>query len=210
MTISTQKFLEINDIRQGALILKNNTIRAVLMISSLNFDLKSQEEKESIIFQFQSFLNSLDFSIQIISQTRKLNITSYLDKLKEIEKKQTNKLLKIQTSEYSRFINGLVSGGAIMSKFFYIVVPYSLVETKGIDLTKKIKTSSKELTEQEFKRMNNQLSQRLMFVASGIKRCGSNVIALNTTQLIDLFWTTHHPLQAEQGYYPKIPDDLIN
>lgn len=212
MKNSTQKFLEISDIKQGVLILKDNNIRGVLMVSSVNFDLKSQEEQEATIFQFQNFLNSLDFTIQIISQTRKINITSYLDKLKELEKKQTNEMLKMQTIEYRKFIKELAIGGSVMTKYFYVIVPYHLFETEGIDVSKKVgfQQSSKTLSEDDFKRMKGQLGQRMGFLAAGLQRCGLSVFALNTAQLIDLFWSTHHPLQAEQGYYPEIPDELIN
>ena len=81
---STQQFLEIDQIREGMLILKNKALRAVMMVSSLNFALKSDDEQTSIIYQFQEFLNSLDFSCQILIQSRRLNITGYLDKLKEV------------------------------------------------------------------------------------------------------------------------------
>ena len=100
MKSSTQEFLEIDQIREGVIVLKNKGLRGALMVSSLNFALKSEEEQNAIIYQFQNFLNSLDFSCQIIIQSRKLNITGYLDKLKDLEKKQKNELLKAQTGEY--------------------------------------------------------------------------------------------------------------
>jgi hypothetical protein len=137
-----------------------------------------------------------------------LNITTYLDKLKELEKKQTNELLKIQTTEYRKFIKQLVVGGSIMSKYFYVVVPYYLFETEGIDTKKRIATTAKALSEEDFQRMTIQLNQRLNFLAVGLRRCGLAVSSLNTAQLIDLFWSIHHPLQAEQGYYPEIPDEF--
>jgi len=130
------------EIKEGIIILKNNTLKAVMMVSSLNFALKSQEEQESIIYQFQEFLNSLDFSCQILVQSRKLNITGYLEKLKDLEKKQTNELLKVQTGEYRKFIEELIGGGSIMSKNFYVIVPYSILETKGITTAKKNKENN--------------------------------------------------------------------
>src|SRR3990167_8627543 len=96
---STQDFLEIDQIREGVVILKNKALRAIMMVSSLNFALKSDEEQGSIIAQFQEFLNSLDFSCQIVIQSRRLNITGYIDTLKELEAKQTNELLRAQTGE---------------------------------------------------------------------------------------------------------------
>src|SRR3989344_859150 len=128
---STQDFLELQDIREGILILKNNDIRGVLMVSSTNFALKSEEDQAAIVYAFQSFLNSLDFSCQIIIQSRKTNITPYLDSLKFLQEGQTNELLKIQTSSYIEFIKELVHGNAIMTKNFYVVVPYALTAILG-------------------------------------------------------------------------------
>src|SRR3989344_5326224 len=132
MDNATQQFLEIKDIREGILLLKNNTIRGVLMVSSINFALKSEEEQTAIIYAFQSFLNSLDFFCQIVVQSRKINITPYLDSLKDLEEKQTNYLLKKQTSSYREFIKNMVVGDTIMTKNFYVVVPYSLIEIFGM------------------------------------------------------------------------------
>ena len=136
---STQQFLEIDQIREGVMILKNKALRAVMMVSSLNFALKSDEEQSAIIYQFQNFLNSLDFPCQIIIQSRKLNITGYLDKVKDLELKQKNELLKVQTKEYYNFINELVSTGTIMSKSFFVVIPFTLLETKGVSPIKLLK-----------------------------------------------------------------------
>jgi len=132
---STQQFLEIDQIREGIIILKNKALRGVIMVSSLNFALKSEDEQNAIIYQFQNFLNSLDFSIEIVIQSRRLNITGYLEKLKELEGKQENELLRIQTADYRKFIQGLIAGGAIMSKNFFVVVPFALVEIPGIKKT---------------------------------------------------------------------------
>jgi len=122
--ISTQQFLEIKQIREGIVVLKDKSLRGVLMVSSLNFALKSEEEQRAIIYQFQDFLNSLDFPCQILVQTRRLNITGYLDKLKELEEKQENELLKIQTKGYREFIAGMIKGGSIMTKTFFVIVPF--------------------------------------------------------------------------------------
>ena len=124
---STQDFLEFDQLKEGVLILKNKGLRIILMVSSLNFALKSSEEQDAIIYQFQNFLNSLDFSIQIIVPSRRLNITGYLDKLTEIEKKEENELLQVQISEYRKFIKKIIGGGAIMQKSCYVVVPFSII-----------------------------------------------------------------------------------
>jgi len=87
---STQDFLEIDQIREGVIVLKSKALRGILMISSLNFALKSTEEQETIIYQFQNLLNSFDFSVQIVIQSRKMNITGYLDQIEALRDKQTN------------------------------------------------------------------------------------------------------------------------
>ena len=205
--ISTQEFLEIDQIKQGVLVLKSKAFRAVLVVSSLNFALKSEEEQKATIYQFQNFLNSLDFSLEIIIQSRKVNLTGYLEKLKEMEAKQKNELLKLQTIEYRNFIESLIAGGSILSKNFFVVVPFTLLEIPGMK-TKQQKTDSFTITEEKFQRAKTQLWQRTEFIALGLKRCGLQCAPLNTPELIELFWSLYHPEQAEQGYYPLIPPEL--
>lgn len=206
--IPTQQFLEIEQIRNSVLVLRNKTIRGVLLVSSVNFALKSLEEQESIIYQFQNFLNSLDFSCQIVCQSRKLNITGYIDKVKELEKNQTNQLLKIQTEDYRNFIEELIESQNIIVKNFFVVIPYSSIEATGLNVPRK--NQQAELTEKVFNRCKDQLMQRMEFVAMGLKRCGLQSMPLTTVELIELFWSTHHPKEAEFGYYPEIPEELIN
>ncbi len=203
--IPTQQFLEFDQIREGIIILKNKGLRGVLMVSSLNFALKPQEEKDALIYLFQDFLNSLDFPLEIYVQSRKLNITGYLDKLKELEQKQQNELLKAQTISYRQFIEQLVSEGTIMTKNFYCVVPFALGEM-GIGGGKK---AIAQLTEEAFQRAKTQLWQRMEFVALGLKRMGLRAIPLTSAELIELFWALHHPQEAEVGYFPEVPPELL-
>tara|TARA_Y100000310_G_C20623918_1_gene784815 strand:- start:995 stop:1645 length:651 start_codon:yes stop_codon:yes gene_type:complete len=210
---STQQFLEISQIKEGVIVLKNHALRGVLMVSSLNFALKSEEEQNAIIYQFQSFLNSLDFSLQIVVQSRKLNITGYLDKIKELEKKQKNELLKVQTTDYRNFIKELIKGGSIMAKSFFIVVPFTLFETKtkkatGLKELLKPSQIAGTLTKSQFQRTKSQLWQRMEFVALGLRRTGLRSVPLNTSELIELFWAYHHPAEAEVGYYPELPPEI--
>lgn len=204
---TTQQLLEIEDIKEGVVILKNKALRGVIMVSSLNFALKSEEEQNAIIYQFQSFLNSLDFSIEIVVQSRRLNITGYLDKLKEFEQRQENELLKIQTADYRKFIQDLIAGGSIMSKNFFVVVPFTLIEIPGLRAAKKQPTAV--FSEERFQQAKSQLWQRMEFVALGLRRCGLQCIPLNTAELIELFWSSYHPEEAEVGYYPEIPPEII-
>lgn len=210
--IPTQQFLEIEDVREGIVILKNKSLRGIIMVSSQNFALKSADEQQAIIYQFQNFLNSLDFSLQIVVQSRRLNITGYFEKLKELENKQKNELLKIQTADYRNFIKDLIAGSAIMSKNFFVVVPFAQMEIPGTAGTKSFfkKQPAGELQENEFNRAKAQLWQRMEFVALGLRRCGLQCVPLNTAESIELFWVLYHPQEAEVGYYPEIPSELIH
>lgn len=209
---SAQDFLEIETIKDGIVILKNKTLRSVLSVSSLNFALKSEEEQNSILFQFQNFLNSLDFSCQILVQSRKLNMIGYLDKLEGIEKAEENSLLKNQIAEYRKFLDSIIQKSSIMQKNFYIVVPFSILETRGLSPIQKGKQLNKKitsLTDQEFDLAKNQLLQRVEFTILGLRDLGISAIPLDNYELAELFWSTHHQLEAENGYYPVIPEELL-
>jgi len=211
-TSPTQQFLEFKQIREGVVVLKNRTLRGILMVSSINFDLKSEEEQRAIIYQFQSFLNSLDFSCQILVRSRRLNITGYFDKLKELEKQQENELLKVQTAEYRKFVESIVEEGTIMRKEFFIVVPFTLSEAAGLTgggLKGLLGKGGVGMSEEVFQRCREQLWQRMEFVAIGLRRCGLTAVPLTTPEIIELFWSWHHPREAEVGYYPEILPELI-
>jgi hypothetical protein len=210
--LSTQQFLEIEQIREGIIVLTNKGLRAVMMVSSINFALKSEAEQQAIIYQFQDFLNSLDFSCQILVQSRRLNITGYLDKLKDLEKKQSTELLQVQTTEYRKFIESLVTAGTIMTKSFFVIIPYYGISEEGLKAGKKLFKAGlpkiPELTEESFQRGKQQLWQRMEFVALGLRRCGLQAIPLTSPEIIELFWGLYHPKEGEFGYYPELPPEL--
>ncbi len=208
---STQGFLPIEQIREGVIVLKSKALRGILMVSSINFSLKSRDEQQAIVQRFQGFLNTLDFSCQIVVQSRRLNLTGYLEKLEELEKEQEEELLRIQTREYRSFIKELLTQGNIMSKKFFVVVPFTLWETKGEKGNKFSlkKANAPQLTENTFQRCKNQLWQRMEFVAMGLRNCGLQSVPLRSSEIIELFWTLHHPREAEVGYYPVVPPELI-
>jgi len=213
MAASTQDFLEFEEIREGTIILKNRSIRGLLLVSSMNFALKSDDEQDAIIFQFQNFLNSLDFSLQIIIHSRRLNITGYLDRLSTLAAEQTNALLKKQTEEYLAFVESMLAEGSIYSKTFFVIVPFSVLEIrKTVDqkrgLLKKPKLVG-SLTDEEFERMKTQLWQRMEYLALGLRRMGLHVAPLNSEEIIELLWTWYHPEQSEVGYYPQVPPELL-
>jgi type IV secretory pathway VirB4 component len=206
MQAPTQIVLEFDKIREGVIVMKDKSLRGILMVSSLNFELKSEEEQNAIIWQFQNFLNSLDFSVQILVQTKRVNITGYLDKLKELEEKQENELLKIQISEYRKFIKELIGGGEIFTKNFFVIVPFHPLELPGM---KEKKEKVVKLDEERFQRAKAQLWERMEFVAMGLSRCGLQCHLLDSSQIIELLWSLYHPEEAEVGYYPEIPPEII-
>ncbi len=209
MATTTQEFLELDEIREGMVVLKNRTVRGVMLVSSQNFALKSDEEQDAVIAQFQSFLNSLDFSVQIVVQSRKLNLTGYLDQLKELEVNQKNDLLKALTQDYHAFVERLIAGSSIMTKNFFVVVPFSLLETVSLDSQRHIPKITGSLSDDDLQRMKTQLWQRMELVALGLRRMGLKIAPLNSEELIELFWSWHHPKESEVGYYPEIPPEII-
>lgn len=208
--VPSQQFMPVEQIREGVMVMKDKSLKGVLLVSSLNFALKSEDEQMAIVYQFQNFLNSLDFSCQIVVNSRRVNITGYIDKIKELENKQKNELLKIQTAEYKAFIEEIVANGSIMSKNFYVVVPYfpmtELPNITGIGSSKENKAG---LTEKKFQTGKYQLWQRMEYVSLGIRRCGLKSANLGSEELIELLWGLHHPKQAELGYYPDLPPEVI-
>ncbi len=196
--ISTLKYVDIQTIKDGVVVLKNGSLRSVLLVSSINFDLKSSDEQRAIIGAYQNFLNSLDFPIQIVINSRKLNIRPYLEQLKESEKGQRNELLKIQTAEYRAFVQHLTEVTNIMSKSFYIVVPFSPIESNTGGILSKLSSllnPSQVVTERRevFETYKNQLYQRVEHVAAALSGTGLNFTTLDTDELIELFYNSYNP-----------------
>jgi len=206
--IPTQNFIPVEKIKEGIMILKNQSLRGVIVVSSLNFGLKSAEEQTAIIYQFQNFLNSLDFQIQILVESRRINMTGYIEKLKNMEKGQKNELLKMQTAEYIKFIEEIIGGGSIMTKSFYITVPYFPLTELTSFIPEGEGVNKEQLTEQKFQAAKYQLYQRMEYIALGLRRCGLKSAPLNTAEIIELLWSNYHPQEAEYGYYPELPPEL--
>lgn len=198
-TGSTQDILKFAEIREGVVILKDGNLRQVLLCSSINFDLKSEQEQDAIIFRYQSFLNSLEFPIQILMQSKKLDLSNYLAKLDKVSKEQTNELLRYQTEDYVNFARKLVDIANIMDKRFYVVIPY-LVPPK-MD-TSKIRSKDYQgvatLTYDEFKKYQTELGDRVQVVQSGLGSIGVRTVLLNTQQLIELYYNVYNPEEASK------------
>lgn len=195
---STLRFVDVSEIRDGIIILRNGSLRAILGVSSINFDLKSTDEQEGIILQFQGFLNSLDFPIQFLITSRKLNIQPYLETLTKHESGQINELLRIQISEYRDFIENLTKVSNIMSKRFYIVIPFFPIEANKrsfFDTLSSIISPQKTiLYKQElFETYKNQLFQRVDHVSEGLSGTGLHMLFLKTSEVIELLHNSYNP-----------------
>ncbi|HVT75367.1 MAG TPA: hypothetical protein VHD69_03095 [Candidatus Paceibacterota bacterium] len=200
---TTQDFVPIKEIRQGIVVLKDESLRAIVMASSLNFALKSADEQQSIIMQFQNFLNSLDFSVQIFIQSRKLDIRPYIALLENRLREQVSDLLKIQTREYIQFIKNFTENSNIMTKTFFVVVPYSPASINAGTVTsilgkKKTAAEGAEQRIAEFEEHRSQLEQRVGVVTQGLVRCGIRTIELGTEEIVELFYKIFNPGDTEK------------
>lgn len=204
MTISkaTQDFVPVKEIRDGIVTLKNGSIAAVLMVSSINFTLKSQDEQQAIIYQFQSFLNSLDFSIQISIQSRALDIRPYIALLEERYKNELGDLMKIQIREYISFIKNFVDQSNIMTKNFFVVIHFlpAIIDTKKNPFNKQKNGSKTKLD--SFEENRTQLEQRINTVSQGLIRCGIRSVQLGTEEMVELFYKTLNPGDLEKPIIP--------
>ena len=203
-TLSTQTYLRISEIREDTLVLKNGGLRSVLKVSSINFNLKSEEEQNAIIYSYQGFLNTLDEPIQIVVRSKKLDIDNYLDELRERGRKQTNALLQKQTIEYVEYVQKLVEYADIMSKEFYVVVPQDPFRAKNQNFLEKFfgflnaKDSYAQIKQrrEEFDELKKKLAQRVNSVRVGLENCGLSVEELTTKDLIKLFYEINNPMAS--------------
>lgn len=198
---SSQDFIPIKEIREGVVVLKDGSLRGVIMTSSVNFALKSADEQNAIIYQFQNFLNSINFSIQIFSQSRRLDIRPYITLLEKVQKSQENELLRVQTKEYIEFIKKFTSSVNIMKKSFFIVVSYTPAIIQGKSSLFSFfgggKESSKQKTE-NFEENRTQLLQRMEVVIAGLTRLGVRAVPLKTEELVELYYKLFNPGDTEK------------
>lgn len=194
---STQEFVPIKEVRDGIVVMKDNGLRAVLLASSINFALKSEDEQTAFIVQFQNFLNSLDFSCQIFVQSRQLDIRPYIATLEEAYKGQLDDLMRIQIREYIEFIKSFTEAANIMTKNFFIVVPYTpaVIQTQGsgsfLPFGKKKTNAAEE--NRTFEEQATQLEQRIAIVQQGLVRTGVRTVQLGTEEAIELLYKMFNP-----------------
>lgn len=196
--VSTQQHLDIAEIRDNTVIMRDGTLRSVILVSSINFALKSEDEQNAIISAYANFLNGLYFPLQIVIQSRELNIENYISDLKQREKEQTNELLKMQTAEYIQYIQELISLGKIMNKYFYVIVPFDPLSDKQKNFFKRLLDSFKpamliKLSHEKFSRRRKELTRRIETTIRGLASVGVNSVELDTQGLIELYYNTYNP-----------------
>ena len=199
---TTQDFVPLRDIKDNVAILKNGQMFMVLLASSINFALKSTDEQEAILAQFQAFLNTIDFSLQFYVQSRRLNIEPYLSLLASREEKQDNDLMKIQLREYMQFVKTFTDEVDVMSKSFFVVVPYKPVAANlqsNLKDFKKIIGGSKNVyfDDKNFAEHKTQLEQRVTLVEQGLSRVGVRTILLKNEELVELYYHIFNPSDIE-------------
>lgn len=196
----TQRYLDIAEIREDCVVMKDGTLRAVLMVSSINFALKSEDEQQAIIQGYMQFLNGLEFPLQVVIQSRRMNVDGYLASLKTQEETIHNELLRTQIRDYTSFIKELVELGQIMQKRFFVVVPYDPAEggEKGKGFMTKLTSAFSpakiiKLNEKNFQSRRQTLMRQVSTIASGLGSMSLQVALLDTQGLIELYYSSYNP-----------------
>lgn len=194
-----QEFIPVKEIRDGIVVMKDGSLCSVIDVSSINLSLRSGEEQQAIINEFQNFLNTLDFPVQIVIQSRRYDVRPYIISLENRMREQTEPLLQIQTREYIEFIRSFAETRNIMKKSFFVIVPYVppiVSQSKGIlkifsFLDKKTGQVSQTLADFEEQRI--QLEQRVSVVEQGLSRLGVQTAELQSDEVLELLYKTFNP-----------------
>jgi hypothetical protein len=212
---STQNSLLISEIRDGIVIMNDGTFRSVVMVKSINYDLMSPEERESVEFAYQGFLNSLYFPVQIFIHSQKVDIGPYIGKLAKIRSEHDNMLLAMLMDDYVAFMADLATQANIMDKKFYLVIPYF----PAVDTQKAVKASKNFLTgifgqkdqvvtvnEADLQKAIQELRNRVQSVLSGLEQCGVQGLPLDTQELIELYYDAYNPDTATRQQLKNFDD----
>ena len=193
---STQNYLAVNEVRDGIVLLRDGGLRVILAVSSVNFALKSEDEQNALIIGYQNFLNSIDFPIQILMQSRPLDINPYLSSMKERMDNINNKLLQMQMAEYIEFVSRLVETAKIMSKTFYLIVPYNPANIKHgfFNAVASIFNPTKSIVidTQSFEEYKKELGNRVSQIKGGLGSLGLDSIELDTQEAIELLYSSYN------------------
>jgi len=220
-TSSSQSLISLQQIKKGVVILKSGSLRSVLEVSGINFDLKSEEEQSSVLMSWRNLINNLDFPLQVVAHSRRVNIESYLNFLQERISQETNNLLKFQGEDYYTFIKGLVTGNNIMKKKFYVIVPYDPIVLKTKTILSQIAEAYKTLlnlrhqafsaiiplSDESFNQHYQQLIIRQNNIITNLTRMGLQAKPLTTKELIELFFNSYNP-EAFERESINIPEEF--
>ena len=220
-TSSSQSLISLQQIKKGVVILKSGSLRSVLEVSGINFDLKSEEEQSSVLMSWRNLINNLDFPLQVVAHSRRVNIESYLNFLQERISQETNNLLKLQGEDYHTFIKGLVTGNNIMKKKFYVIVPYDPIMLKTKTILSQIAEAYKTLlnlrhqafsvtiplSDESFNQHYQQLIIRQNNIITNLTRMGLQTKPLTTKELIELFFNSYNP-EAFERESINIPEEF--
>jgi type IV secretory pathway VirB4 component len=220
-TSSSQSLISLQQIKKGVVILKSGSLRSVLEVSGINFDLKSEEEQSSVLMSWRKLINNLDFPLQVVAHSRRVNIKSYLNFLQERISQETNNLLKLQGEDYHTFIKGLVTGNNIMKKKFYVIVPYDPIMLKTKTILSQIAEAYKTLlnlrhqafsvtiplSDESFNQHYQQLIIRQNNIITNLTRMGFQTKPLTTKELIELFFNSYNP-EAFERESINIPEEF--
>lgn len=176
---SSREQIGIKGVRDGVLMLPGNQYRAVLHVSSLNFELKSEDEQDAIIDTYESFLNSVGSNLQILIRTREIDMDKYLEDLTDRLDGETEAIYRSQLKNYDEFVRSLITTNKILTRHFYLVIPY---------------TASSKV---EFELIREQLNLKVDIVAKGMTRLGMHTRQLSSLEVLDLFYSFYNPVQAK-------------
>lgn len=198
----SQEFVAVKKIKEGIVYLKKGGMCRILIVSGVNFDLKSEAEQNMILGSFQNFINTLDFSVQFFIHSRKVNINEYLKKMRERREQETNELLKIQIEEYISFIQSFIDQNDIVSKSFFVVVPYESLsvsgQTKGLFSFLKSSKENAQAEENATQEDIQQLNHRVDSVSAGLEQIGLRVVPLEDDEIVELFYNLYNPQLVEK------------
>jgi len=210
---STQQHLDIHDIDQDTVILKNGGARLVLSCTAVNFNLLSEIEQDAIIAAYSALLNSLSFSIQVVIRSKKMDISFYLDKLKAVEEGQTNKFLKTRIASYRNYVEQLISKNEVLDKSFYVVIPYheAILTTSENPLKKLFPKREKVILNKSavLKKAKVQLEPKKEHLIKQFNKIGVKAKQLSTQELVELFYDIYNPDLARQQHLRGVEEYTV-
>jgi type IV secretory pathway VirB4 component len=193
---SSREQINIKEVRDGVLIIPKGKYCLVLSCSSINFDLQSEAEQDRIIDSYRNLLNSLTFPVQIIMRVRQLDLDAYLEDLSREASEEKDPLYLKQVKNYKKFVEELVSGNKILSRSFYIVVPFQTEKRMEFELVKE------------------QLNLRRDILVKSLETIGLRATPLSSFEILGLFYNfyneEHFKLQPLQETMLEKSLEVVN